>query len=151
MDIPMLNAYQARPWPSKPQELLDLEDLIHSPHKRRERNMDMVDVYRIRDKIMESEETQQYMKKNSQAIADNYGNYDWLLTIQKEQGDILALELQKRLEELLQEFRQIYDVEERKNLPVSKLIRIDLAWHAQQSNPKIDKLKEIFDGKEINE
>lgn len=151
MDILALGYYKVTEWPPKPQELIDLDELLRSPQKRKEKHMDMLDVYKIKDRIMEDTAIKDYREHLSAIIALNYGNYDWLLQLKQSTKDLATLD---KLESMLRDFRRVYWSGQVKNLPATRLIQTDYDEHVRtkRSNTTtelVDKLAETFGGTEI--
>lgn len=148
MDILALGYYRAKRWPPKPLELVDLQELLSSSQKRKEKHMDMIDVYKIKDRIMEDEQIKKYMELLSMTKCENYGNYDWVLTLRKEETDSDKIQ---KLDEMIREFRMIYWSGEVPNLPATRIIQEDYDNNVRikqenQSKDLVDKLKETFGG-----
>ena len=152
MDILALGYYKVKDWPLKPQELIDLENILSNPAERKARKLDMIDIYKIKDRIMEAPETIQYLEELSKTKAANFGNYDYLLNLKKEHYSIPTkennIDLYNKIEEMLSKFRNVYFSKEIKNLPVSRIIQEDydqnVKHHNTEQNNLIEKTKKIF-------
>jgi hypothetical protein len=144
--IDIIGDMKFKAWPRKPDALIQLEELQRDKAKRKEAGFNIEEMTRIETKVCSSEEVVEYMDTMSKTKALNYGNYTWLLAIQKlihEQDP-----RQARIDELLMEYREHYREVEVPNLPASHEIIEDKKAQraAAVEDPYAQRVASMFGG-----
>jgi hypothetical protein len=111
------------PFPPKPNELAEVEGLIKNPEERKKNAISIDKLFDIKKKVMLSDEVIEYSNQFSVIKAQNYSNYSWLLEIHDNLDENNPMLNDINL--MLNNFRELYDPKEIRNLPMSKRMQDD--------------------------